>query len=102
MMNYNGFQQHYAAADSSLGTSVFAGIWSEHLVNEAFWSDLLANQGEHLALLIGLVAWLETLAFVGLAVPGVAILFALCALAGSQGQPLPELLLCGFAGRPDR
>lgn len=67
-------------------------------MSEAFWSDLLASQGEHLALLIGLVAWLETLAFVGLAVPGVAILFALCALAGSQGQPLSELLLCGFAG----
>lgn len=63
-----------------------------------FWLDLVADHSDKLALVIGLIACLETLAFIGLAVPGVAILFALSTLAGSQQQPLLWLLFCAFAG----
>jgi len=63
-----------------------------------FWLDLVASHSDKLALVIGLIACLETLAFIGLAVPGVAILFALSTLAGSQQQPLLWLLFCAFAG----
>lgn len=64
----------------------------------AFWLDLVADHSDKLALVIALIACLESLAFIGLAVPGIAILFALSALAGSQAQGLPWLLFCAAAG----
>jgi undecaprenyl-diphosphatase len=63
-----------------------------------FWLTLVSEHGDTLILLVGLVACLETLAFVGLALPGVAILFALAALAGNQQLSLAALLLSAFIG----
>jgi len=51
-----------------------------------------------IVMLIALVAALESLAFVGLLLPGVALLFALAAMAGSSGVSLWICLLAGFAG----
>ncbi|WP_027856824.1 phosphatase PAP2 family protein [Marinobacterium jannaschii] len=48
--------------------------------------------------LIGLIALLESLAIVGLLLPGVALLAGLCWLAGAEGVSVPLLLLSGFIG----
>lgn len=48
--------------------------------------------------LISLVSLLESLAIIGLIVPGVALLAALCWLAGSAGLSVPLMLLGGFCG----
>ncbi|GAA0695158.1 bifunctional DedA family/phosphatase PAP2 family protein [Marinobacterium maritimum] len=51
-----------------------------------------------LLLLIALVALLESLAFVGLLLPGVALLFGLAFAAGSHGVDPVACLLAGFVG----
>jgi len=62
-------------------------------------SDWLSTIDPHWLLpLISLVSLLESLAIVGLIVPGVALLAALCWLAGSAGLSIPWLLLGGFFG----
>nr|WP_246589623.1 bifunctional DedA family/phosphatase PAP2 family protein [Marinobacterium ramblicola] len=48
--------------------------------------------------MVGIIACLESVAFVGITVPGIALLFALSALAGSQAIPLHPLLVAGFVG----
>jgi len=63
-----------------------------------FWLNLASDEHALLPLLIGLLAFIETLAFIGVAVPGVALLFALSALAGSQQTALLPLLLAAFLG----
>ncbi|MEX0603666.1 MAG: bifunctional DedA family/phosphatase PAP2 family protein [Marinobacter sp.] len=45
-----------------------------------------------------LIAFLESLAIAGLVIPGVAILFAVAALAGKAGVPLGEALMWAGAG----
>lgn len=45
-----------------------------------------------------LIAFLESLAIAGLVIPGVAILFAIAALAGKTGMPLGETLAWAWAG----
>ena len=45
-----------------------------------------------------LIAFLESLAVAGLVIPGVAILFAIAALAGKTGMPLGEALVWAGAG----
>ncbi|MBV0932547.1 VTT domain-containing protein [Marinobacterium weihaiense] len=49
-------------------------------------------------LLIALVAMLESLAFIGLLLPGVALLFGLAFAAGSADIALPGCLLAAFIG----
>ena len=51
-----------------------------------------------LLLLIALAALLESLAFVGLLLPGVALLFGLAFAAGSAGVDLVDCLLAGLVG----
>lgn len=51
-----------------------------------------------IVVLIGLIAMLESLAFVGLLLPGVALLFALAVMAGSADISPWLCLLAGFAG----
>lgn len=58
----------------------------------------LASHPHWILLATGLMAFLESLALVGVIVPGVALLFAIAALAGSTGIPLSDLLLAGFIG----
>ncbi len=60
------------------------------------WLSTYAAQS--LLLAIALLALLESLAFVGILVPGVAVLASLSWLAGQQAQPLSSLLLAGFIG----
>ncbi len=45
-----------------------------------------------------LIAFLESLAIAGLVIPGVAILFAIAALAGKTGMPVGEALAWAWAG----
>ncbi|MDV2077479.1 bifunctional DedA family/phosphatase PAP2 family protein [Marinobacter xestospongiae] len=54
--------------------------------------DWLAAHPGWLALALALVAFLESLAIAGIVVPGVAILFAIAALAGQTGMPLWQAL----------
>jgi len=75
-----------------------ASVLNDAWFHPDFWRGLIAGKEYLLPLLAGLVALLESVAFVGLLVPGIAILFALAALAGSLQQPLGLLLLCGFIG----
>lgn len=51
-----------------------------------------------LILIVLLVALLESLAVVGLLVPGIVLLTAAASLAGHQHLPLPLLLAAAFAG----
>ncbi|UTW11470.1 bifunctional DedA family/phosphatase PAP2 family protein [Marinobacterium rhizophilum] len=51
-----------------------------------------------LLLLIGAIALFESLAFIGIIVPGIALLFAIALVAGEQQLALLPLLLCAFAG----
>lgn len=60
------------------------------------WISSYAEQS--LLTAIFLFALLESLAFVGAIVPGVALLASLSWLAGQQGESIPALLLCGFIG----
>lgn len=67
-------------------------------MTEAFWLNLADNHAALLPLVIGIIAFLESLAFVGITVPGIALMFALTALAGSQALPLPPMLAAAFIG----
>lgn len=67
-------------------------------MTEAFWLDFVNAHPNLLPLLVGIIACLESVAFVGIVVPGIALLFALSALAGSQAIPLHPLLVAGFVG----
>ncbi|WP_432696754.1 bifunctional DedA family/phosphatase PAP2 family protein [Marinobacterium sp. YM272] len=60
--------------------------------------DLARHHPLLLPLLVGLLAFAESVAFLGILVPGVAILFALSALAGSLESTLLPLLIAGVIG----
>lgn len=64
--------------------------------------DLIAwinsNSGVGILLAIGILSLLESLAFVGILVPGIAILATLSWFAGQQALSLPLILLSGFSG----
>lgn len=60
--------------------------------------DLARQYSLLLPLLVGLLAFIETFAFLGLLVPGVAVLFALAALAGTQETAITPLLMGAFIG----
>lgn len=67
----------------------------------AWLSDLtawLSSNPGWLAFALFLTAFVESLAIAGLIVPGVAILFAIAALAGKTGMPLTEALTWAFLG----
>lgn len=67
-------------------------------MNIDFWLHQLSQHPLWLPLAVGIVAFLESLAFVGLVLPGVAMLFALSALAGSVDSNLWLLLTGAFIG----
>ncbi|MBR9884107.1 MAG: DedA family protein, partial [Oceanospirillales bacterium] len=67
-------------------------------MTESFWLNFVHHHTTWLPLMVALVAFLESVAFVGIVVPGIALLFALSALAGSQALPLHPLLIAGFLG----
>lgn len=58
---------------------------------------LSANPG-WLSFAVFAIALVESLALVGILVPGVAVLFAVTVLAGNAGTPIPELLVWGAVG----
>lgn len=58
----------------------------------------LSHNPEWLGLAIFLVALLECLTLVGILIPGVVLLFAIAALAGSGGLSLWSALLCAYTG----
>lgn len=60
--------------------------------------DLARHNPLLLPLLVGLLSFAESVAFIGLLVPGVAILFALSALSGSLEAALLPLLAGGVIG----
>jgi membrane protein DedA with SNARE-associated domain len=60
--------------------------------------DWLAQNPSWIGFAIGLTAFIESLALVGVVVPGVAILAALGALAGTSDTPLIIVLGCAMAG----
>ena len=60
--------------------------------------DWLAGAPGYLALALFFVSLIESLAIAGILVPGVAILFAIAALAGKTGLPLSEALLWAGLG----
>lgn len=60
--------------------------------------DLARENPLLLPLLVGLLSFAESVAFIGLLVPGVAILFALSALSGSLEAALLPLLAGGVIG----
>lgn len=60
--------------------------------------DLAPLSQPALLLFAGAIAFSESLAFVGILMPGVALLFALALAAGEQGFPLVPLLIAAFAG----
>lgn len=60
--------------------------------------DLAQLSPPALMLLIGLIALCESLAFVGILVPGIALLFTITLIAGEQQFSLLPLLLSAFAG----
>lgn len=64
------------------------------------WLDaFLTSHQELIGIAIFLIAFLECLALVGLAVPGITLLFIASIIAGQAGFPLWEaLLLCFFGG----
>lgn len=61
-------------------------------------TDWLALYPQWLAFGLFITAFLESLALAGIIIPGVAILFAIAALAGQTGMPLAEALLWAGAG----
>lgn len=61
-------------------------------------TDWLALYPHWLAFGLFITAFLESLALAGIIIPGVAILFAIAALAGQTGMPLTEALLWAGAG----
>ena len=61
-------------------------------------TEWLALYPQWLAFGLFITAFLESLALAGILVPGVAILFAIAALAGQTGMPLAETLLWAGAG----
>lgn len=61
-------------------------------------TDWLALYPEWLAVALFLTAFLESLALAGILIPGVAILFAIAALAGQTAMPLTAALLWAGAG----
>ncbi|MFC6671310.1 VTT domain-containing protein [Marinobacterium aestuariivivens] len=60
--------------------------------------DLALLSQPALLFIAGTVALCESLAFIGILIPGVALLFALALAAGEQGMSLPPLLLAAFVG----
>ncbi|MDI9246233.1 bifunctional DedA family/phosphatase PAP2 family protein [Marinobacter sp. CHS3-4] len=61
-------------------------------------TDWLAMNPQWLAFALFLTAFLESLALAGIIIPGVAILFAIAALAGQTAMPLMQVLLWAGAG----
>jgi undecaprenyl-diphosphatase len=61
-------------------------------------TDWLALYPEWLAFALFLTAFLESLALAGIVIPGVAILFAISALAGQTAMPLAAVLIWAGAG----
>ncbi len=61
-------------------------------------TDWFLTNPQWLAAGLFLTALLESLAIAGLVIPGVAILFAVAALAGKTGMPLGEALAWAWAG----
>lgn len=61
-------------------------------------TDWLALYPEWLAFALFLTAFLESLALAGIIIPGVAILFAIAALAGQTSMPIATALLWAGAG----
>ena len=57
-----------------------------------------SNSSLGILLAIGVLSMLESLAFVGILVPGIAILATLSWFAGQQALSLPFMLLSGFIG----
>ncbi|MDI3323832.1 phosphatase PAP2 family protein [Pontibacterium granulatum] len=57
-----------------------------------------SNSSLGILLAIGALSMLESLAFVGILVPGIALLATLSWFAGQQALPLPFMLLSGFIG----
>ncbi len=60
--------------------------------------DLAQLSQPTVLLLIGAIALCESLAFVGILVPGIALLFAIAVVAGEQHFALPLLLISAFIG----
>ncbi|WP_286240027.1 bifunctional DedA family/phosphatase PAP2 family protein [Neptuniibacter halophilus] len=63
-----------------------------------YLSQLIQPGADQLLLLIAACALLESLAFVGLLLPGVALLFLLASMAAEQGLGLTAVLSAAFAG----
>jgi undecaprenyl-diphosphatase len=61
-------------------------------------TDWLALYPQWLALALFLTAFLESLALAGIVIPGVAILFAITALAGQTAMPLAAVLIWAGVG----
>lgn len=61
-------------------------------------SDWLSRNPEWIAITLALTAFVESLALVGVIVPGVAILYAVAAVAGALGAPLSLCLAAMMAG----
>jgi undecaprenyl-diphosphatase len=61
-------------------------------------TDWLARYPEWLAFALFITAFLESLALAGIIIPGVAILFAIAALAGQTSMPLAAVLIWAGAG----
>ena len=61
-------------------------------------SQLLAAHPAYFALVLGLVAFVESFAILGIVVPGVAILAVAAFVAGAGAFPLWACLLCTFLG----
>lgn len=61
-------------------------------------SEWLANNTEWLTAAVAFFAFLESLAIAGIVIPGVAILFAIAALAGISGTPISQILIAAFFG----
>ena len=60
--------------------------------------QLLADYPQWVALAIALIAFVESLALVGVVVPGVAMLAAAAFVAGSGALSLQASLICAFIG----
>ena len=68
---------------------------------ESFISELsqwLQGNPGWILIAVGLLAFVESLALVGIIVPGVALLFAAAAAAGAANIPLFQVLLSAFVG----
>ena len=61
-------------------------------------TDWLAHYPQWLAVALFATAFLESLALAGIVIPGVAILFAIAALAGQTAMPLAAALIWAGAG----